>query len=69
MSSAWCVFLFNLYGGFADEKNIPVFSDAFGALQIPMNLRELFKSREDLLLSQESEEVFKIFVPKENGEE
>ncbi|MCK5185474.1 MAG: ABC transporter ATP-binding protein [Candidatus Heimdallarchaeota archaeon] len=55
--------------GFADEKNIPVFSDAFGALQIPTNLRELFKSREDLLLSRESEEVFKIFVPKENGEE
>lgn len=55
--------------GFADEKNIPVFSDAFGALQIPTNLRELFKSREDLLLSRESEEIFKIFVPKENGEE
>ncbi len=55
--------------GFADEQNIPVFSDAFGALQIPTNLRELFKSREDLLLSRESEEVFKIFVPKENGEE
>jgi putative ABC transport system ATP-binding protein len=55
--------------GFADEKNIPVFSDAFGALQIPTNLRELFKSREDLLLSRESEEVFKILVPKENGEE
>lgn len=55
--------------GFVDEKNIPVFSDAFGALQIPTNLRELFKSREDLLLSRESEEVFKIFVPKVNGEE
>jgi ABC-type lipoprotein export system ATPase subunit len=55
--------------GFADEKNIPVFSDAFGALQIPMNLRDLFKSREDLLLSRESEEVFKILVPKDNGHE
>ncbi len=55
--------------GFADEKNIPVFSDAFGALQIPTNLRELFKSREDLLLSRESEEIFKIFVPKDNGKE
>lgn len=55
--------------GFVDEKNIPVFSDAFGALQIPTNLRELFKSREDLLLSRESEEVFKILVPKDNGEE
>jgi len=55
--------------GFADEKNIPVFSDAFGALQIPTNLREIFKSREDLLLSRESEEIFKIFVPKDNGKE
>ncbi len=53
--------------GFVDEKNIPVFSDAFGALQIPTNLRGLFKSREDLLLSRESEEVFKIIVPKDNG--
>lgn len=55
--------------GFVDEENIPVFSDAFGALQIPTNLRELFKSREDLLLSRESEEVFKIRVPKDYKEE
>ncbi len=50
--------------GFADESNIPVYSDAFGALQIPINLRETFKSREDIVLSRESEEVFKLHVPK-----
>ncbi|MHA1211874.1 MAG: ABC transporter ATP-binding protein [Candidatus Heimdallarchaeota archaeon] len=50
--------------GFADEDNIPVFSDAFGALQIPVSLRELFESREDILLSRESEEYFKLHVPK-----
>jgi ABC-type lipoprotein export system ATPase subunit len=50
--------------GFGDQKNIPVFVDEFGALQIPERLRELFKSREDIRLSQESEEVFKLSVPK-----
>ncbi len=50
--------------GFADESNIPVYSDAFGALQIPISLRETFKSREDILLSRENEEVFKLHVPK-----
>ena len=50
--------------GFVDEDNIPVFSDAFGALQIPASLREIFQSREDIVLSRESEEVFKLTVPK-----
>jgi ABC-type lipoprotein export system ATPase subunit len=50
--------------GFGDQKNIPVFVDEFGALQIPERLRGLFKSREDIKLSQESEEIFKLYVPK-----
>ncbi|NHJ48039.1 MAG: ABC transporter ATP-binding protein [Asgard group archaeon] len=50
--------------GFGDQKNIPVFVDEFGALQIPERLRELFSSREDITLSQESEEEFKLNVPK-----
>ena len=50
--------------GFVDESRIPVFVDAFGALQIPVNLREEFQSREDIFLSQENEEEYKIYVPK-----
>ena len=50
--------------GFVDESRIPVFVDAFGALQIPVNLREEFQSREDIYLSQENEEQYKIYVPK-----
>ncbi|MHA1154498.1 MAG: ABC transporter ATP-binding protein [Candidatus Heimdallarchaeota archaeon] len=50
--------------GFVNPEKIPVFVDAFGALQIPLNLREEFQSREDIILSRDSEEVFKIFVPE-----
>jgi ABC-type lipoprotein export system ATPase subunit len=50
--------------GFADKKRIPVFVDAFGALQIPESLREQFHSREDIVLIQESEESYKLEVPK-----
>ncbi|NHJ85847.1 MAG: ABC transporter ATP-binding protein [Asgard group archaeon] len=50
--------------GFVDETEIPVFSDAFGALQIPVTLRELFRSREDILFSKEDEETFKLHVPR-----
>ncbi|MBN1331153.1 MAG: ABC transporter ATP-binding protein [Candidatus Heimdallarchaeota archaeon] len=50
--------------GFVDENKIPVFSDAFGALQIPVTLRELFRSREDILLIRENEETFKLHIPK-----
>jgi ABC-type lipoprotein export system ATPase subunit len=50
--------------GFADKDNIPVFVDAFGSLQIPESLCEIFQSREDILLTRESEEIFKIKVPK-----
>ncbi|NHJ39518.1 MAG: ABC transporter ATP-binding protein [Asgard group archaeon] len=50
--------------GFADRKNIPVFVDTFGSLQIPESLTEVFQSREDILLTQESEEIFKLTVPK-----
>jgi ABC-type lipoprotein export system ATPase subunit len=52
--------------GFGDPDNIPVFVDEFGALQIPEKLRELFQSREDVLLSRENEEVFKLHVPKKS---
>ena len=51
--------------GFVTENKIPVFVDAFGALQIPISLREEFQSREDIILSRESEETYKLFVPSE----
>ena len=50
--------------GFGDKENIPVFIDAFGSLQIPESLTEIFQSREDITLVRESEEVFKLKVPK-----
>ena len=49
--------------GFVDPEKIPVFVDAFGALQIPISLRETFQSREDIVLSQENDEFYKIHVP------
>jgi ABC-type lipoprotein export system ATPase subunit len=57
--------------GFVKENEVPVFVDAFGALQIPMSLREKFKSREDIILSPLDQEHYKLFVPEkeENGEE
>jgi hypothetical protein len=54
--------------GFVDEENIPVFVDAFGALQIPLNLRELFQSRENVVLSRIDEEHFKLLVPNKEKE-
>ncbi|MHA1630700.1 MAG: ABC transporter ATP-binding protein [Candidatus Heimdallarchaeota archaeon] len=50
--------------GFVSDDKIPVYVDAFGALQIPVSLRKLFQSREDILLSRESEEIFRLYVPK-----
>lgn len=52
--------------GFVSDDKIPVYVDAFGALQIPVSLRKLFQSREDILLSRESEEIFRLYVPKKN---
>jgi ABC-type lipoprotein export system ATPase subunit len=50
--------------GFVDENKIPVFVDAFGALQIPTVLRPVFQSREDIVLSKIDEENYKLYVPK-----
>lgn len=50
--------------GFVTGHEIPVFSDAFGALQIPMTLRKTFQSREDIILVRENEEEYKLIVPK-----
>ncbi|HUU78780.1 MAG TPA: ABC transporter ATP-binding protein [candidate division Zixibacteria bacterium] len=52
--------------GFVNQDKIPVFVDAFGALQIPISLRKEFRSREDITLSRENEEIFKIFIPKKS---
>lgn len=49
--------------GFVDPEKIPVFVDTFGALQIPLNLREKFQSREDIILSRDTEDSYKLFVP------
>ncbi|MFW9922817.1 MAG: ABC transporter ATP-binding protein [Candidatus Thorarchaeota archaeon] len=51
--------------GFVDEEKIPVYIDEFGALQIPISLREEFQSREDIYLSKLNEETYNIFVPRE----
>lgn len=51
--------------GFVDEDKIPVYIDEFGALQIPISLREEFQSREDIYLSKVNEETYNIFVPQE----
>ncbi|MEA2071926.1 MAG: ABC transporter ATP-binding protein [Asgard group archaeon] len=49
--------------GFVKNDEIPVFVDEFGALQLPLNLREKFQSREDVTLSKLDSEHYEIHIP------
>ncbi|MBD3189874.1 MAG: ATP-binding cassette domain-containing protein [Candidatus Heimdallarchaeota archaeon] len=54
--------------GFITDNRIPVFVDAFGALQIPVSLREVFQSREDILLVQEEGNgTYRLEVPEQES--